>query len=80
MTTFSGIPGDSQCECADKECPKHLIDSEKRTSICQSIATTILYRTDMEDNTGTAMCDECSEDAIDSGVFAEYDPDLDETI
>jgi len=37
----------------------------------------ILFRVDMEDETGTAMCEECADDALDSGVFTTYE-DVDE--
>ena len=30
---------------------------------------TVVYRVDMEDRTGTAMCPTCVNDAMESGVF-----------
>ncbi len=68
--TYSGVPGDSRCECADSGCAAH-----KDHTRCNELATTILYRVDMEDNTGTAMCDACTEDAFDSGLFTTNDYD-----
>lgn len=66
--TFSGIPGDSKCECADKGCPAH-----QGSSDCRNVANTILYRIDMDDQTGTALCDDCANDATMSGLFVEGD-------
>lgn len=37
---------------------------------CQNKATIKLYRIDMEDNYGTPMCENCSNDAFESGVFS----------
>jgi len=64
--TYSAVPGDSRCECADSGCRAH-----KDHSRCHELATTILYRVDMDDTTGTAMCDACTEDAFDSGLFTD---------
>lgn len=72
--TFSGVPGDSRCECSDPGCPVHNGQSK-----CNHVATDLLFRVDMEDNTGVYFCDECAADALDSGVFSPYDPDEDET-
>ena len=50
------------CECSDPECPcchGH----------CNRKAVTILVRSDMEDESGTAMCEGCADDAMESGVF-----------
>lgn len=53
-----------QCECADPGCPEcH--------SHCERSATLVLYRVDMVDKAGTAMCEPCGTDAIDSGLFGE---------
>ncbi len=52
------------CECLDIGCPIH-----EGTS-CRTIGHTwTLYRIDMEDVTGTRMCDPCSNDAMESGLF-----------
>jgi hypothetical protein len=51
-----------RCECSDPGCPcchGH----------CERKATTVLCRSDMEDETGTAMCEGCAGDALESGVF-----------
>ena len=71
--TFSGVPGDSQCECHDKGCTAEMHTEAKR---CGQLATVILYRVDMEDQTGTAFCEGCADDAAMSGVFA-YQAELD---
>lgn len=52
------------CECGDSGCPVH-----KGKSRCSAKATQTVFRIDMEDETGTDMCDDCANDAIDSGVF-----------
>lgn len=53
------------CDCADPGCPVHLGSSD-----CPHTASTILYRVDMEDYSGTPFCEECAVDAMDSGVFS----------
>lgn len=53
-----------KCECSDPGCPMHTGHSD-----CHMKAKILLLRVDMEDKTGTAMCHECAEDAMDSGVF-----------
>lgn len=73
MRSFSAVPGDSQCECSDPGCPAHLESLE--SSECFKIATIVVYRIDMNDETGTFMCDECACDALDSGVFTTVDED-----
>ena len=52
------------CECSDPGCPAHL-----GLSSCAREGADILYRIDMEDETGTAMCEACAADAFESGVF-----------
>lgn len=52
------------CECADPQCPLHIGNSS-----CPNRANTILYRVDMQDETGTDMCNSCAEDAYHSGLF-----------
>lgn len=56
------------CECADPKCPVHYGQSQ-----CVNRAAEILYRVDMEDRTGTAFCQECADDAFDSGMFTVRD-------
>jgi hypothetical protein len=36
---------------------------------CVGNALFVAFRYDTEDSTGTAMCDECTDDALDSGLF-----------
>ena len=52
------------CECSDPGCPAHQGKSE-----CNKSRLVVVYRVDMEDRTGTAMCPRCADDAMDSGVF-----------
>ena len=52
------------CEDGDLQCPAcH--------GHCTRIGTTILYRIDMEDKTGTLFCEECADDASESGLFTD---------
>lgn len=53
-----------RCECTDPGCPIHPGKSE-----CSFLAATTLYRVDMEDQTGTLMCERCADDAYEAGVF-----------
>ena len=55
---------EQNCECSDPGCPAH-----QGVAQCLVPASCVLYRIDMEDATGTAFCDACSDDALDSGVF-----------
>lgn len=61
METFSkNMP----CECADTRCPEcH--------GTCFEEGTILLYRIDMEDASGTLMCEGCSQDALESGLYTE---------
>jgi hypothetical protein len=52
------------CQCTDPGCPVH-----PGTSRCVRPSRRTVFRIDMEDRTGTPMCQRCSEDAMDSGVF-----------
>jgi hypothetical protein len=54
------------CQCSDPGCPIHHTHSD-----CTHPATTTLYRIDMQDETGTPMCEGCAEDAFESGVFTD---------
>lgn len=58
------------CMCADKGCPEHPGRDE-----CVLVATTTLFRVDMEDETGTPMCDPCADDALGSGLFTTSSPE-----
>lgn len=73
-TQFASVDGMTKCECSDPRCPvKH---SNNRKNVCQQTATTIVRRIDMEDGeTCFAMCDGCTSDALDSGVFDVVDDD-----
>jgi len=70
--TLANVHG--KCECADPECVHH-----KGISDCKDTANTIMYRIDMDDTSGTLMCDDCANDATQGGLFVEADdPELDE--
>jgi len=56
------IPAPHFCECGDPGCP---ICHGK----CRKPARTTVYRSDMEDETGTPMCEGCATDCMDSGLF-----------
>ena len=51
------------CECFDPQCP--------HTTHGHIGETRVLYRIDMEDETGIEMCDTCAEDAWSSGLFTD---------
>jgi hypothetical protein len=55
-----------RCQSSDRGCPAH-----PGISFCIQPASTTLFRIDMEDQTGTAFCDACAEDAMNSGLFSE---------
>lgn len=54
------------CECSDPGCPCAVSG--------HSGDITTLYRVDMEDRTGTLMCETCGDDAFESGVFTSERP------
>jgi hypothetical protein len=54
-----------RCECSDPGCPA------KHGSRCLNRARVTLYRIDMEDNSGTRMCLDCADDAMECGLFTE---------
>ena len=57
---------EDECECFDPGCPAcH--------GHCDNTATHIMYRIDMEDETGTAMREECSWGAFEFGLFKSDD-------
>jgi hypothetical protein len=60
------VPDNSKCECSDPGCPVH----PGLSNHCE-LATTVLYRIDMEDNMGTAMCEACAADAYESELFSD---------
>ena len=49
------------CECTDPGC--------QCGGVCAEDASAILFRVDMEDETGTPFCECCAEDATASGLF-----------
>ena len=55
----------TKCECADPKCAVHA-----KESICPNEGSLFLYRVDMVDNCGLFFCDECAQDALESGLFA----------
>jgi len=57
-----------QCECSDPGCPVHSNQTE-----CTATGIAIVLRIDMEDETGTLMCEDCASDAMKSGVFTVKD-------
>jgi hypothetical protein len=66
MTSQTGQS--KRCECADPGCPCC-------KGSCQAAARSVLFRVDMEDATGTPMCDGCGGDALDSGLFSQVSRD-----
>lgn len=61
------------CYCTDPGCPVH-----KGRSACYHKGEITVYRDDMQDETGTPMCEDCAADALESGVFSTRDADQDE--
>lgn len=62
------------CECSDPGCPEH--KGKSRCSYTGEVM--LLYRIDMEDKTGSAMCEKCASDAFESGVFTDSIDDEEE--
>ena len=58
----------SECECSDKGCSVH-----EGKAKCYEYARELLMRIDMEDTTGTWMCENCADDAMSAGVFRRGD-------
>jgi hypothetical protein len=58
------------CECSDPGCSVNHGSKE-----CGQNAEDILYRVDMEDRSGTAMCEDCASDAFEAGVFSAFPVD-----
>lgn len=65
------------CECTDPSCRTH-----RGQSHCTYHSEHLLYRIDMHDESGTAMCDGCADDAFSSGLFTTRDDgiELDELV
>ena len=60
----SASENDVLCECSDCQCG-HCAGR------CVETADYTLYRVDMADYTGTAFCEGCAADAIESGLYSE---------
>ena len=58
------------CECADPVCHPN--------PVCTEPAVDILYRVDLFDINGTAMCEAGADDAYDSGLFSDVGVDSNE--
>lgn len=61
---------DNFCKCSDPGCPVC-------NGFCLEEAVTRLFRIDMDDLTGTPMCEGCADDAMACGVFTESPADND---
>jgi hypothetical protein len=61
ITAFTA-PWLGNCLCVDPLCP-HCCGK------CQDKADSVVFRSDMQDETGTQMCSFCAEDALNSGVY-----------
>jgi hypothetical protein len=59
------------CECSDPGCPIH----PGKTECSETDDIVTVFRSDMEDETGTEMCSGCASDALESGVFYTEDED-----
>jgi hypothetical protein len=63
-TDETELPNLGDCECSDPGCPMHL-----GAETCENTAISTLFRVDMQDETGTVMCEGCACDAFESGLF-----------
>jgi hypothetical protein len=63
MTIRPRVP----CECTDPGCPAHL-----GAHTCREVTypRNVLFRVDMQDQSGTVFCHECMADALDSGLYS----------
>jgi len=61
------------CECSDPGCPVHF-----GSSTCPHTQQCVVFRVDMEDETGIEMCELCAEDALSSGCFSDEYQEEDE--
>ena len=59
-----------KCECSDSGCPCC-------NGQCRNDGSVRLYRIDMYDETGILFCEECAEDAMESGLFTDREDDED---
>lgn len=55
---------DRLCQCADPGCPVH-----EGESICIRHAKQRLFRVDTFLDEGTLFCEQCADDAMESGLF-----------
>lgn len=53
-----------RCQCSDPECGTDHGNNKCRGAYCET-----LYRIDMTDETGTDFCEDCAQDAMNSGLF-----------
>lgn len=58
------------CRCGDRGCSAH-----KGIGSCDAPASTVLYRVDMIDRTGTDFCAACAEDADASTLYSDRPSD-----
>jgi hypothetical protein len=65
MSTHEDIP---RCECTDMFCYEH-----RRHDGCKGVGVIVLYEVGTNDTKGTLFCEGCVVDALDSGLFVEYD-------
>lgn len=61
-TKFERCEMKTNCQCSDPLCP---VCHGK----CTTRATTVVQRIDMEDRTGTPVCEKCADDCMESGLF-----------
>lgn len=54
----------NKCECVDSMCPVH-----EGINDCKNKRKYLLMRIDMYDKSGVWMCNECADDALNSGLF-----------
>jgi hypothetical protein len=54
------------CGCHDQNCEASHLGQ------CDNEGTERLYRVDMYDNEGTLFCEDCADDAVDSGIFSPF--------
>jgi hypothetical protein len=55
------------CECSDPGCWCN--------GHCARAALILLYRVDMNDESGVYFCEQCADDALDSGLFSHESPE-----
>lgn len=63
---------DHECECHDVGCTC--------AGQCHTHAVTTLFRIDMDDWTGTRFCQDCADDAAESGCFVSAEDLADEDL